>query len=264
MTNAVFSQVSYEDLDRQAAWRGVIVPDSHVFRSFMTNEVASRLHDAEGAEEFEACLRGLPGTGFARDALSAILAAEVPEERAWAVGEAMAEAYLESELNLAWPWNMERDKRTPKASLPGADLVGFEVKDGVIRLAFGEVKTSSDKATPPNVMNGRSGMPHQIDSLATNLSLLNQLLKWLFPRCIRTKHEASFKSAVSLFLASGNKAVALFGVLIRDTPPSELDLKPRGKSLAETLVAPATCQLVAIYVPCSVEELSNLASAGAS
>lgn len=259
MSNAAFATISYEDFNEQAAWRGVDVADDDVFRSFMTKEVGSRLHDTEGAKEFEACLRGLPGTGFARDNLSAILAAEVPEERSWAVGEALAEAYLESELDVAWPWNKARDVRTPNAILPGADLIGFEVKNGTIRLALGEVKTSGDKGAPPNVMSGRSGMTHQIDVLATNLSVLSKLLRWLFPRCMGTKYEASFKSAVSLFLASGNKAVALFGMLIRDTTPNEMDLKTRGQHFANTLTAPTTCLLAAVYVPCPVEELPGLA-----
>lgn len=264
MTNAALANVSYEHRDRQVAWCGINVVDGDIYHSFMKNEVASRLHDEEGAQEFETCLRGLATTGFARGSLNAILDAEVPEERSWAVGEALAEAYLESELDITWPWNMERDKRTPKASLPGADLVGFEIKNDVIRLALGEVKTSSDIDTPPNVMNGRSGMTHQIDNLASNLGLINQLLRWLLPRCKGTAHEESFSAAIRLFLGSGNKAVALFGVLVRDTQPNELDLKTRGQSLANTLRAPATCQLVAIYLPCNIEDLPTLVSAGGS
>jgi hypothetical protein len=115
------------------------------FDAFLCSEVEARLHDTEGAEDFEAHLRGLANTGFKRDSLGAILAAEVPEERDWAIGEAMAEAHLQQAHDVVWPWNMERDKRTPKASLSGADLVGFQVEGDVLRLALGEVKTSSDK-----------------------------------------------------------------------------------------------------------------------
>lgn len=150
---------------------------------------------------------------------------------------------------------MERDKRHPHASLPGADLVGFRVADGEVQLALGEVKTSTDTNTPPNVMNGRSGMVHQIDNLASNLSLICQLLKWLLPRCKGTEHEASFNEAVSLFLNSGNKAIALFGVLIRDTEPSELDLRARGQHIAGNLQDPATCYLIAIYLPFPISDL---------
>jgi hypothetical protein len=264
MTNAALANVIYEQCDRQAVWRGIKVVDGDMYHSFLQNEVAARLHDVEGKKDYETCLRGLSTTGFARESLNAILVAEIPEERSWAIGEALAEAYLESELDIIWPWNMERDKRTPNASLPGPDLVGFEIKNEVIRLALGEVKTSSDINAPPNVMNGRSGMAHQIDNLASNLGLINQLLKWLLPRCKGTAQEVSFNAAIKLFLESGNKAVALFGVLVRDTQPNELDLKTRGQSLAGTLRMPATCHLVAIYLPCNIEDLPSLVLGGSS
>jgi len=264
MTDPSLMTTSYEEHDRQVCWRGVGMADGDGFDTFMANDVASRLYDAEGARDFEAHLRGLASTGFARSSLNKILAAEVPEERDWAVGEAMAEAYLDRAHGITWPWNMERDKRTPKASLPGADLVGFNVKGEDVRLALGEVKTSSDSNTPPNVMNGRSGMIHQIDNLAKDLALINTLLKWLLPRCKGTEHEDSFNKAITLFLASGNRAIALFGVLIRDTWPDVLDLRARGRALAKKLRSPSTCQLVAIYLPCEISDLPGRASGGGS
>jgi len=264
MTDASLATINYENQDRQVAWRGISMAEGNVFDSFMTNDVAARLHDEEGANEFEAHLRGLAPTGFARESLNDILAAEVPEERDWAVGEAMAEAYLGREHGVTWPWNMERDKRTPKASLPGADLVGFELIEENVRLVLGEVKASSDRDTPPNVMNGRSGMTHQIDNLANDLGLINRLLKWLHPRCKGTEYEPSFNTAIALFLESGNKAIALFGVLIRDTQPNELDMRARGRSLAGRLQSPTTCQLIAIYLPCAIADLPGRVLGGGS
>ena len=264
MTAPTLSTINYETQDRQVSWCGVCLTDGDSFDTFMTNDVASRLHDEEGTNEFETHLRGLANTGFARNSLDEILAAAIPEERDWAIGEAVAEAYLGQEHDITWPWNMERDKRTPKASLPGADLVGFKISGEEVRLALGEVKTSTDANTPPNVMNGRSGMTHQIDNLAKNLALISQLLKWLLPRCKGTSHEASFNAAITLFLDSGNKAIALFGVLVRDTQPNELDLKARGQTLADTLQAPTTCQLVAIYLPCAISDLPARVSGGES
>jgi hypothetical protein len=264
MTEPPLATISYEEQDRQVSWCGVSMEGGDGFNTFMTNEVASRLYDEEGITEFEGHLRGLANTGFARDSLNAILAAEIPEQRDWAVGEAVAEAYLGREYGIIWPWNMERDKRNPNASLPGADMVGFEISGADVRLALGEVKTSTDAQTPPSVMNGRSGMTHQIDNLANNLSLINQLLKWLLPRCKGTEHEASFNAAIGLFLDSGNKAIALFGVLVRDTQPNALDLHARGKTLAESLQCPTTCQLIAIHLPCAISDLPARVAGGGS
>ena len=247
--------IKYKHQEKQVFYTGVSLSEGDTFDSFLKKNVTSRLHDEEGARIFEAHLRSLSGTGFADDNLNKILAAETPEERDWAIGEAMAEAYLTHRNSVSWPWNMGRDKRTPKASLPGADLVGFEIKSGNIRLALGEVKTSSDVKTPPGVMNGRRGMRHQIDNLVSDLALINQILRWLLPRCKGTEHEKTFNAAFTLYLNSDNKAVALFGVLIRDTTPNELDLKARGRSLANTIDAPATCELIALYLPCEIASL---------
>lgn len=255
MTASALETVNYETRDRQVSWRGISMNEGKEFDSFMTGDVSSRLQDEEGTNDFKATLRSLATTGFAQNSLNEILSAESVEERDWAVGEAIAEAYLTRQHNVNWPWNMDRDKRTPKASLPGADLVGFEIDGEDIRLALGEVKTSGEAATPPGVMNGRGGMKHQIDDLATDLRLVVQLLKWLLPRCKGSKHQSYFNVAVSLFLNSGNKAVALFGVLIRDTKPNELDLKARGHALAATVHTPATCQLVALYLPLTIADL---------
>ncbi len=249
--------LNYEDQIQQVTWQGISMADGDLFDSFMINDVASRLRDEEGARQFESHMRGLATTGFAQENLNEILAAEVPEERNWAIGEAIAEAYLGNQHDITWPWNMERDKRTPKASLPGADLIGFKVNGKSVRLVLGEVKTSSDANTPPGVMNGRSGMRHQIDDLASDLGLINQLLKWLWFRCKGKEYESHFNAAITVFLESGNTDVALFGVLIRDTLPNQLDLKARGESLSETLQHPATCHLIGIYLPCAIAHLPD-------
>lgn len=255
MSSKELANLIYDHNDRQVVWQGIKIVAGDVFDSFITKNVASRLRDEEVEKDFRAHLRGLATTGFARTHLEAILAAEVPEERDWAVGESVAEAYLEKELNVTWPWNMQRDKRTPKASLPGADLIGFEIIDNTIRLVLGEVKTSADVEAPPNVMNGRSGMIHQIDNVAHNLRLINRLFQWLFIRCRGTDYQTPFDAAILRFIHSGNKDVALFGVLIRDTQPNEMDLRSRGQSLAGILQNPTTCKLLAIYLPCTIADL---------
>ncbi|MFV2059532.1 MAG: hypothetical protein ACC653_02545 [Gammaproteobacteria bacterium] len=254
----------YENKKNRVAWKGVSLEDGDAFRDFMQNKVASRLRDEEGSDDFEANLRSLAGTGFATENLNNILNAEIPETRNWATGEALAEAWLAKEHNIIWPWNMERDKRTPKASLPGADLVGFITENGQTQLVIGEVKTSSDSSSPPNVMYGRSGMTHQLDTIATNLAILNQLLKWLWPRCKGSEFENIYKSAVTLLLNSGNNTVYLFGVLIRDVEPDENDLKSRGEYLSTKLQKPTNSLLIALYLPCEISNLTTRITGGSS
>jgi len=258
MTDASSTSIVFEGHKKQVSWYGICFSDEEIFEHLMIEDVTSRIHDEEFTKEYEKHLRSLALTGFGRKNLEKLLSSEVLEERDWAIGEAIAEVYIKKNYDVIWPWNSERDKKTPLASLPGADLVGFEIEGDTVRIVLGEVKTSSDVKTPPGIMSGRSGMIHQLDRLSSDLGIVLQLLFWLWPRC---KGDAQFEhlhdSALTLYLNSGNKAVALFGVLIRDTEPNDLDLKNRGHALARILQDPTTCRLVAIYLPCQIESLPD-------
>jgi hypothetical protein len=256
--------IEYSGTNNAVNWCGFCLTQNDEYIRFIQNDVAERLYDHLGQEDFNNHLRGLAATGFALDNLDAILAAEVPEQRAWAIGEAFAEAWLSKQWGVIWPWSMERDKRTPKASLPGADLIGFVTVENETRLLIGEVKTSSDKNTPPNVMNGRTGIIHQLEDIASNLSLIAQLLKWLQPRCKNTSYEPHFNAAVTLMLTKGNQNIAIFGVLIRDTTPSAQDLTERAKRLAQTVQIPTHCHLQALYLPHTIAGLPTLVANGAT
>ncbi|MGE4530917.1 MAG: hypothetical protein AB7C98_06300 [Acidithiobacillus sp.] len=256
-------EIAYSNTRDTISWVGVKLSKCTAFNEFIAGEVASRLHDDEGKAEFELHLNSLASTGFEQDSLKAILEAEHPEERAWAVSEALAEAWLSCKHGVVWPWNMERDKRTPFASLPGADLVGFVTQGSETRLVLGEVKCSSDSNTPPNVMTGRHGMARQLETLVTDIGLLYTLIRWLQPRCRSNESEPYFNAAISLLLQSGNKAMKLFGVLVRDTQPNERDLKARGESLAGIVQVPTRCHLLALHLPCSIDSLPDLVKGGA-
>ena len=155
---------------------------------------------------------------------------------------------------------MNRDKRNPKASAPGADLVGFRVEDGRVLFVFGEVKSSSEKNCPPGVMKGAGGMPDQLGKLAADHAILGTLFRWLFSRCRGTEHEKLLDSAIRLFSDCGMEAISLYGVLVRDTRPDRKDLLAGSRALAETVRPPMTCRLFAIYIPCSIDRLAALAA----
>jgi len=246
----------YKEAQDAICWQGIQFANGEEFNAFMANDVASRLHDEVGKADFSAHLNSLASTGFAQDSLQAILQAEQAEERDWAAGEALAEAWLSREHGVIWPWNMERDKRTPKASLPGADLIGFITQGGETRLLLGEVKSSSEnKAPPPQVMTKSDGMARQLETLATDMALLTRLIQWLQPRCRGNSYEPTFNAAFTLLLHSRNKAVAFFGVLVRDTQPNKLDLASRAQHLSGIVKAPANCDLLALYLPCPIASL---------
>ena len=255
--------VSFSGSETQVSWQGNHATDAVEFRQYLAGPVRNRLTDAARRSTFETDLRALATTDMASDTLKNLLASETDKEP-WEVGEAMAECLLEEKPGVTWPWNMERDKRTPKASLPGADLVGFlATKDGVI-LVLGEVKTSGDTANPPNVMTGRSGMAHQLDTLASDIRVHRCLLEWLHSRCKNTDHWPKFQEAINLYLASKGRAIILFGILMRDTAPNEKDLSGRAEALSKKVGSPTTVELHAWYCPEAMSGWPSLTKGGAS
>jgi hypothetical protein len=251
---------NYSDRSGQATWAGSSIAADPDFRAFISGPVCERLEDAEEGQAFAAELTGLAGTGVAVETVEAVLTADDYERQPWEVGEAMAEVLLAEHRGAIWPWNTERDKRTPKASLPGADLIGFvTLDDGEASLAIGEVKTSADEDRPPGVVNGRGGMAHQLERLERDRALQVTILKWLRPRCDGTDYWPLYESAVRRFLNSRGRDFILFGLLMRDTIPHALDLEARGKALG-AVDAPTAYELSAWYLPHPIAEWPQLAA----
>ena len=248
----------YSNHDGQIFWYGVGMTEGDDFNRFLTKNVASRLYDEEGQSEFETHLRSLGDSGFVQGNLDGLVSSSTEEiGTGWRVGEAIAEAFLAQEYSIVWPWNMNRDRRNPKASLPGADLVGFKVDGSNVQFAFGEVKTSSDSDSPPGVMKGYKGMTNQLKNLSEASSLVWEIIRWLYWRCKREPYQGFFNSAIKLFAETEKTAFSLYGVLIRDTPSDERDLSQSGRTLAGILSYPTICHLFAIYIPCAVDDLPH-------
>lgn len=254
--------LTYSSNHSQVIWHGKIVDDQETFTAYLSGPTQSRLSDADHQSQFAADLSALATTEMASDTLVQLLASE-PDKEPWEVGEALAECLLEEERGVKFPWNSERDKRTPKASLPGADIVGLLEDGEKALLVLGEVKTSTDINTPPQVMTGKSGMIHQLDTLATNISIHHCLLKWLYPRCKNTDLWPLYQNAAKNYLSSGGKAIKLVGMLMRDTSPNELDLKNRAKQLATNVTAPTQVELDAWYFPVPINDWPTVVQGGA-
>jgi hypothetical protein len=132
----------YGSTDGVVTWRGRAVADASKLEAFLHDAVVPRLDDADDAFEDE--LRAAATTGMETEFVGKFLKA-VPPPEAWEVGEVFAECILsmDSEVgDVVWPWNGRRDRKTPRASLPGADLVGLCRRDSAVFFLLGEVKTS--------------------------------------------------------------------------------------------------------------------------
>lgn len=261
---ALVPETAYQGTEGSVTWRGYGVSDEAAFRRFMHDRVGQRVRDEEVRDPFEVELRGLATTGMATEFVERLLQA-IPEPPGWEIGEALAECVLQggSLGEVCWPWNTVRDRRTPRASLPGADLVGFFRQDNVALLLFGEVKTSSDRRIPPNVMHGGGALTWQLNENATRLDVQCTLLRWLRSRCFSADHRELYRAATSRYVNSGGKEILLVGVLVRDTEPDERDVRNRAIILARKLGKPTRIEIHGWYLPVPIDQWAALLRGGA-
>lgn len=241
-------------------WRGLVIDDSSEFDLYLRGPVWKRVTDAAFEQDFAADLDALITTGMDTNSLASLLQTSGPPLD-WEIGEAMAECLLEDEFGVVWPWNENRDRKTPKASLPGADVVGFLGEGEEAIFLFGEVKTSSHADNPPGVMSGRGGLAHQIDTLAEKADVQTTLIKWLYARCKNApEFKALYDVAIRRYLVSGGTDFSIVGVLLRDTPAHPDDLRTRGTTL-DGLAASPRRRLDAWYTPRSISDWVGIAEA---
>ncbi|MCY4655996.1 MAG: hypothetical protein OXC80_04175 [Gammaproteobacteria bacterium] len=236
-------------------WIGQDVVNEERFKSYMSSRVKARVEDDEADNQLASELRGMAMTDMETDFVEDLLSA-VHEGKSWAIGEALAECVLADDetREICWPWNLAHDRRTPSASLPGADLVGFCKEGDTVLLLFGEVKTSSDPNTPPNVMYGSGGLARQIEEISTRSDIQQSLLMWLRVRCYSDEHRTLFEAAVHRYVQSLGKEMLLVGILLRDTKPNELDVANPSKALAKNLSSPTRVEINAWYLPVPIND----------
>lgn len=254
----------YSNNHQNVAWQGYNVNHNDAYQTFMATTVRARLNDLAGRATAENHLRPLATTGFEIANLNTLLDAIQEEERDWAVGESFSEAILEEEFGVIFPWNNARDTRNENASLPGADIVGLINDGGQQKLLFGEVKTSVQEQYPPNVLYGRSGMTHQLETIGTNSTRLITLVLWLLHRCKGTDYEPDFNEAFKYLIHNTNKGMYLVGILVRpNIIATEADLQNRGIHLGNIFNGGAIkALLLAYYLPHSLNDFANLATEG--
>lgn len=241
-------------------WRGTSVEDETEFDVFLRGPVKARVTDAAFEKVLANDLQALATSDMATATLQTLLESSVcPLD--WEIGEAMAECLLEDEFGVVWPWNENRDRKTPRASLPGADLVGLWGDGEDTKFLFGEVKTSSDANCPPGVMAGRGGLAHQIDTLAIASEIHLSLVRWLAARCKGTPLWPRYQAACKRYLNSGGKDVALVGILLRDTKPHQDDLRTRATYFAGIAAPKPDVRLHAWYAPRSISDWVNITMA---
>ncbi len=222
--------------------------------------VAGLVFDDSGKADIAALLAGLADTQFKKDGVERILA-DPDSVEDWRVGEAIAEAYAKHHRSSLFPWPDGRDERKSGSSLPGADLVGFQATPHGDCFAFGEVKTSAQYQYPPGAMHGRTGLKQQLEDLRDDEGIRDDLVKYLAHRAPKAAWLDRYKAAATRYLANSSD-VFIFGVLIRDVPPHQDDLRVRVTKLAKNCPGGTIIELFAIYLPSgSIAQLGKKAVA---
>lgn len=227
------------------------------FEDALNGSLVDIVFDSVGTSEVTTLLESIPGTNFDYNGIQRVLdTVRSPEN--WRVGEAIGEEYLCSHRSCNFPWPDSRDERKAGSSLPGADLVGFElIHDNIVRFAFGEVKTSSELKYPPGAFYGRTGLKQQLEDLRDKVEIRDTLVKYLAFRAINASWKDRFVSAYGHYNSS-NTDVRLYGILVRDVPHKEDDLRVRATMLSDNCPEDMRIHLIAIYLP--IGEIANLSS----
>lgn len=168
------------------------------------------------------------------------------------IGEALAEVVLENNFKCRFYWNELRDARNPKGNKTGADLVGFiEIENNVLFI-FGEVKTSSEQKSPPQVMTNPAGMEKQLLDLYCNKDKRLILISYIQNKLNlnnNTNFKNDFYAAIKQYYTKNVCNYILYGILVRDTKPDENDLKSSYERLITKISEAAALNLLALYVP---------------
>lgn len=221
-----------------------------------SSEIPALLQDEQGLADLSEFCSDLVLTGFGADTLKDTLK-PLPDEnhsKGWREGEALAEAWLTTHRGCEFPWPFKRDLRHPRASLPGAELVGVCSSAPTDHLlVFGQVKTSKEAKNPPQVVTNKAdGLVRQMTDLREKDDLKKSIILYLTYRALSEPAASwvmKFRSALTKYCDSGKLALVIFGVLLRDVAAKALDVSSAAEVLAVGCHALTRMELVALYLP---------------
>jgi hypothetical protein len=217
-----------------------------------TERLPAILSDGEGLAAIADVCGGLELTNFGASALLGALQPFPQEDHSqgWREGEALAEAWLVDHEQCEFPWSFNRDLRHHRASMPGAEFVGFTGDDSTARFAFGQVKTSKEQKSPPQVVtNGAKSLVNQMLDLRDDSSIKTTLFRYLAYRAPSAHWQGKFRSAAKIYLNSGALGISIFGVLVRDTVPTPSDLASAAAKLSQDIHVETRVKFSGLYLP---------------
>jgi hypothetical protein len=234
--------------DRRCQMTGWQVEDQEDCRAYFRNRVAAKLRDSDGSALLQEYVLELGDTGFDTGGLSRQVTPS-PRAKDWEIGEAFAEAMLEDHHEGSFPWPTALDKRTPKASLPGPDLVGFHRKIAP-RFLFGEIKSSSAEDPRGLVTDADDALLKQISRLTTSTPHQQQLIQWML---VKAKQDPRWLPVLNAALKQYSTPTGrgwIVGILVRGgRVPAQTELAKAQEELVATADTGFDVALMAFYVP---------------
>ncbi|MDH7604334.1 MAG: hypothetical protein QHH13_05490 [Melioribacter sp.] len=236
------------------------------FKDIVKSEVKNKLLDTSQRKEMISVLNALKSeTGFeASETLLLDIQAlqnQNVDVQDFRIGEALAEVCLENHFNCRFYWNELRDTRNPKGNKTGADLIGFIEIDNEVLFLFGEVKTSSEQKSPPQVMTNPTGVENQLKDLYKNQNKRLILISYIQNK-LGLNNNSNFKNdfdnAIRSYYRSNGSKYLLYGILVRDTGVNEIDIKQSYDKLKNQILDSIGLRLLAIYVSIPKNQWLNI------
>ena len=257
--------IEYQYIDANIRdYNGISFVDNE-FNQILKNEVKNKLLDTTQKIEMLSVLNTLKSeTGFeASETLLLDIQAlqnQNVDVQDFRIGEALAEVCLEKHFNCRFYWNELRDTRNPKGNKTGADLVGFiEIQNEVLFL-FGEVKTSSEQKSPPQVMTNPKGIENQLIDLYNDQNKRRILITYIQGKIglNNSNFKKDFDNAIRSYYQPNESKYLLYGVLVRDTGVNKNDIKQSYDKLKNQILDSIGLRLLAIYVSIPKNQWLNI------
>jgi len=235
--------------------------DKAYVKAHFSNEIKKKLVDYPGTRELVESFDDIVETDFDRDVLKKILRLAFEKFEMWKIGEAFCEFFLEKEFKVRFWYNHLRDLKNPKASPTGPDLVGFiDINEDTI-FVFGEVKTSEDERSPPQVFYGKTGFKNQINELKNNKTISYNLIRYLGFKVSNLPKTDPFckdyRSALKIYIKKRNR-IHLCGLLVRDTKCNCKDLESGYNNLKNITHKDMIIKLIGLYIPIKMKKWEQM------
>lgn len=241
--------------NQKVPYTGLQFVSPQEFGNYLRARVKDKLHDTIHREKIQVeIINALESTGFSNEELRSEIQKDFSstiEVKNWLIGEFLTECILEDNYDVKFHYNHFRDAKNPNANQTGTDIVGFCQINNETYFVFGEVKTSQDTSSPPSVIYGRTGMQSQLKDLLSNSKTKQCLLQWLANKIVPLPKDNVFRQdyekALVTYYKSKKKKFKLFGVLVRDTVPNELDIKAKAHEINNYIHMDTEAEFIAIY-----------------